>query len=180
MRPSTESVSTKTPRHSEPMTRKPSGMRVRAAMVVATVPITVTLFGVNPIFKKTRATGVNSLSWIPRALLPRTILLPFAGKVGACVGEQLGQRFRLPDDGQKVRIPGPPGHHVLMGVGRNARAGAHALIHSKIEASGAFGGPQDVHTRGDEISRLMPLLMGQIRELGNVPIRAYQQMAGVV
>src|SRR5690625_293727 len=180
MMPSIESVSTSTPRISDPTTRCPMGSSTSAVIVVPAVPMIVTTFGVSPMRRKARAIGVKRVGWTPRAPLPRTIRFPFGGELLASGREQFGQRFGLADDREEVCVPVPPGHALLVGMRSDPRARPGALVHSQVEPGGAFGSAEPSHARGNENGRFVPFGLREVGEISDVPVRAHAQVARVV
>src|SRR5699024_3948366 len=164
----------------DPTTRCPMGSSTSAVIVVPAVPMIVTTFGVSPIRRNARAIGVNRVCWTPRAPLPRTIRFPFRGELFAGGREQLGQRFGLADDRKEVRVPVPAGHDVLVGMRSDPGACPRALVHSQVEPRRTFSAAKHLHTRGDEIGRFVPFGVREVGEIGDVPVRAHEQVARVV
>src|SRR5690625_6732673 len=88
------------------MTRCPAGSSSNAAALVATVPITVTRFGLTRSRTSTCASGPNTAAVKLRPWLPRTIDPP-GGQLGAGLTEQLRQCTGMTDDRQEVGVATP-------------------------------------------------------------------------
>src|SRR5699024_1075368 len=159
--------------------RCPGGSSSRAAALVATVPITVTTFGLTRRRTSRCASGPNTAAVTPRPWLPRTIDPP-AGQLAAGAAEQLRQCAGVPDDRQEVGVAAPPGHHVLVHVPGNTGTGHRPGVHAQVETVARLHLLQRAHRRCRQLGHLRTLRGGHRGQVRYVPVRADEQVPRVV
>ena len=98
----------------------------------------------------------------------------------AGVLEEHGERLRLADDRQEVRVASPPRHDVLVQMGGDTGPGHGTLVHPQVEAVRGRGRLERPDRVLGQCGELLRLLVGEVDVEGDVAVRADEQMTWVV